>query len=59
MTKDKIGKLTIYLVGLQARLLDPVPKKHENHPETYKNFLEREIRVVSKQLEEARLEDAK
>lgn len=55
MTKDKRVSLEKYVKGLVQKLADPTPSKHKGHPETYKNFLKREIAIVIKQLEEDRL----
>lgn len=56
MNKEKIERLTVYLNKMKSRLTDPIPVKHKRHPDTYLNFLNREIKVVVAQLEEARLE---
>jgi hypothetical protein len=58
MTKDKFESLTKYLAKLTDRLSSPIPEKHKNNPDTFKSFLNREIRVVKEQLEQAKLEGA-
>ncbi len=55
MTKDKKISLQKYVLDLTNKLSAPTPAKHKDHPETYKNFLRREISIVSKQLEEERM----
>lgn len=56
MRKEKAVSLEKYLSSAVAKLASAVPKKHEGHPETYKNFLKKEIFAVQKQLEEHKLE---
>ena len=59
MTKEKIISLNKYLTGLKDKLTARTPSKHKDHPATYKQFLEREIRAVSLKLDEAKLEGVK
>ncbi len=59
MTKVKKEALTKYLIGLKARLQEKVPSKHQGHPKTFIAFLNREIKVVSDQLDADRLDGAK
>lgn len=54
MTKEKLVSLKRYLDHLTNRLSSPTPEKHQSHPQTYKAFLENEIRLVSSQLEKAK-----
>ena len=57
MTKEKIISLNKYLSNLNDRINDKVvPEKHKGHPDTYRAFLAREIDMVKRQLEEAKLE---
>ncbi len=55
MNQDKYKKLAVYATSLKNRLSDPTPKKHVGHPETYSQFLNRELDAVSKQLADAKL----
>ena len=56
MTKEKLISLNKYVSDLQNRLSSPVPAKHKDHPETYKDFLKHEIKMVTDKLEQVRLE---
>lgn len=56
MTKEKISSLTKYADGLRNNLSAPTPSKHKNHPATYTQFLERELKAVTTQLDNAKLE---
>jgi len=59
MKKEKIVSLEKYLDHLKSRLKDEVPPKHKKHPNTFKQFLNNEIRIVSAALEKAKLESVK
>lgn len=59
MNKDKMARLTKYQASLKDRQTSPVPAKHVSHPATYKQFLERELATVTKQLDEAKMEGVK
>lgn len=56
MNKEKLISLNKYLQELANRLASPVTKKHDRHPETYKQFLKNEISSVQKKLDDAKLE---
>lgn len=56
MTKEKITSLTKYADGLRNSLSSPTPSKHESHPAAYTQFLERELKAVTAQLDNAKLE---
>ncbi len=56
MNKDKKESLVKYQTQLANKLTDKVPSKHEGHPETYKEYLKRELQSVTDQLEAAKLE---
>ncbi len=56
MRKEKLVSLTKYLDKLNNSLSSPTPAKHVGHPETYKQYLLREIAVIKAQLDAARLE---
>lgn len=58
MTKEKIANLTRYVESLKNRLSSPTPSKHAAHPASYRQFLEREIQVATKQLEDSKLQGA-
>ncbi len=59
MNKEKKEKLVKYQQVLRNRLSDPVPPKHQGHPEQLKNYLTRELKIVSDQLEAERLDGVK
>jgi hypothetical protein len=56
MTKEKLVSLNRYLDDLTNKLNSLVPAKHAKHPDTYKQFLSREIEAVKAKLERAKLE---
>lgn len=56
LTKEKLANLVKYQSQLKDRLSAPTPEKHIGHPKTYKQFLERELKTVTSQLEAHRLE---
>lgn len=55
MNKEKLGRLVKYAEDLKAKLSSPLPEKHKHSPDTYKQFLTRELEAVTNQLERARL----
>lgn len=55
MTKEKIKALTKYQTDLRAKLEQPTPEKHKNHPEAYRLFLLNELEEVSAKLDKAKL----
>lgn len=59
MTKEKIQSLNKYAEQLKSRLTDPLPIKHSNRLEAYRQHLKRELDDVSKKLAEAKLEGVK
>lgn len=59
MNKEKMIKLTKYLNSLEDRLSSPVTSKWEHSPDTYRQFLKREISDLKKQLDAAKLEGVK
>jgi len=56
MLKEKLISLTNYLNQLKFRLELPTPPKHKDHPESFRNFLKNEIRIINDVLEAERLE---
>lgn len=40
---EKIASLTKYINEHKSKLTSPVPEKHKNHPESYKDYLKLEI----------------
>jgi flagellar biosynthesis chaperone FliJ len=56
MSKEKLEKLNTYLKKMKSRLEDGVPEKHRSHPKQYIDFMNREIRLVQSQLDDAKLE---
>lgn len=59
VSKEKLISLNKYLSSLKDKLSSPTPEKHKDHPETYKQFLEREIRAVGLKLEAAKIDGVK
>jgi hypothetical protein len=55
MTKEKIVNLTTYLNNMINKLNSPIPDKHKNHSDSYRQFLTREIKTVKDKLEAAKL----
>lgn len=56
MTKEKKLSLEKYKTDLTDKLKSGfVGAKHTNHPESYKNFLKNELRLVTAKLEEEKL----
>lgn len=58
MTKEKKISLKKYMDDMSGKLSGPTPEKHKDRPETYKNFLKREIAMVKSQLDAEALEVA-
>lgn len=52
MNKVKADKLVIYSNDLKNKLNSVVPEKHKDSPTTYKQWLNREIDIVARQLAE-------
>lgn len=59
MTKDKMVKLVKYQVELKEKISGVVPPKHTGHPETYKKFLQHELKMVTNALDAAKLVEVK
>ena len=51
MSIAKIPTLTKYAAELKAKLADNVPEKHKNRPDSYKEYLERELKRTTTTLE--------
>lgn len=47
----RIKAAEAYLDKLKGRVLEPTPSKHLGHPETYKAYLENEVRLAQAKLE--------
>jgi hypothetical protein len=56
LSKEKLVSLHKYLAGMKERLISPIPKKHEAHPEAYRAFLNKEVLAVQAKLDAAKLE---
>lgn len=56
LSKEKIVSLTKHLVATQDKLSAQIPDKHKDHPESYKQFLLREIESTKTKLDAAKLE---
>lgn len=56
MTKEKKASLTKYLNSMQDKLTSKIPEKHIHSPESYKNFLKNEIRMVKGKLDRELME---
>lgn len=57
MANDKLNKLARYVEEIKAKLSSPVPSKHTKSPETYLQFLHKELSYHSKKLEDLRLSE--
>lgn len=55
MNKEKLSKLEKYLAHIKERLESPVPAKHIQRPESLKFFLEKELMVTTKKIEDMKL----
>ena len=49
--KEKAISLAKYVDNLKGKLTSPTPAKHVGHPESYRNFLTREIAAATAQIE--------
>ena len=54
--KDQINKLVKYITDLTDRLSAPTPKKHENRPNEYREFLVRELNGAKTKVEALKME---
>lgn len=54
---DKLAKLNKYVADLKSKLADPTPAKHASHPQTYKQFLTREIEMHQKKIDDLKLSE--
>lgn len=52
MNKDRIERLKKYVALMQERLSGPTPSKHATSPQTYRQFLEREIDFTKRKIRE-------
>lgn len=48
MSRDKITKLEKYLEHVNEKLNNPVPEKHKDHPETFLQFWNFELKKTTK-----------
>lgn len=55
MTKEKIQSITKYVSDIKNRLSSPTPGKWAHAPEAYKTYLERELRLSNKKLDDAKM----
>lgn len=55
--KEKIKKLTRYLASLESKDSSHIPEKHVLHPKEYKQFIEREMTAVKRQISDLTLEN--
>lgn len=55
MSKEKVQKLQKYVDEMKSKLSGEVPPKHQHAPESYRNFLTKEINMASKKLEALKL----
>ena len=56
MNKEKLISLLKYMGRLEDKLNSPVTLKHAHRPDTYKEFLKREIAMVKAKVDAAVLE---
>jgi len=59
MAKDKMFNLVTYQSELKSKLTSAVSEKHKNNPETYKAFLNNELRIVNNKIEALKLAGGK
>jgi hypothetical protein len=57
MSKEKVANLTKYVSDLKNKSTSTTPTKHKGRESSYKQFLEREISMASKKLEELKMND--
>ncbi len=57
MTKEKMVSLVAYIADCKSKLSSAVPVKHKDHPESYKNFLKKEIEDTTKKVDSYLLSD--
>jgi hypothetical protein len=41
---ERIARLEVYAANLKTRLTSPVPDKHKNSPESFKQMIETDLR---------------
>jgi len=51
MSKDVLNRLTKYEELVRAKLADPVSEKHKDHPQSIREFWQRELERVTKKKE--------
>lgn len=59
MTKEKMISLTKYLSDLTIKLEADVPTKHQEHPKSYKTFIQNEIAAAKQKLAVSELTEKK
>lgn len=60
MTKDSLIKLVKYQTDVKLKLQSvTLPAKHANRPDSYKQFLERELKKVTTKIDTAQLTEVK
>ena len=58
MSKEKVQKLTKYVSDLNNRLSSTtLPAKQVNRPDSYKQFLQKEIKMASVKLESLKMSE--
>lgn len=55
MSKEKLQKANKYAEDLKNKLSSATPEKHKANPATYKQFLERELKVVQNKIDSLKL----
>lgn len=55
MNKEALTKLEKYLAHIKERLDSPVPPKHVHRPESLRFFLEKELAMTTKKIEDLKL----
>ncbi len=56
MNKDKLKNLTKYLEDTKSKLSSDVPPKHKLRAAQYKAFLNKEVELTTKKLEDLKLQ---
>lgn len=55
MTSEKLQSLTRYVSDLRSKLTSPTPEKWKHSPDSYKAFLERELKFTEKKINDAKI----
>lgn len=56
MTSDKLQSLTKYVSDMKSKLSSPTPDKWKHSPDSYRQFLEREIKFAEKKIDDSKMD---